>query len=125
SKSVRNCSLANTPRPRLLLMPDQVSESAQKRLDAIVFRNFYCSHISIKQCRAGRNAKSDPWVTILRDRALMENPHFEDDAQDWHVISVEEFDQELYDPDSMAPLRVYLYQPSPMWKTISLQHVKC
>lgn len=102
-------------------MPDQVSESAQKRLDAIVFRNFYCSHISIKQCRAGRNAKvgaaatnrpggsatleSDPWVTILRDRALMENPHFEDDAQDWHVISVEEFDQELYDPDSMAPLR--------------------
>lgn len=45
------------------------------------------------------------WVTILRDRALMEDPHHEDDAQCWHVITVDEFDRDAYDAESTAPLR--------------------
>lgn len=97
----------------------QVSESARTRLGAIIFRNYYCSHITIKQrwesngnigaaatCGGiGGTVESDPWVTVLRDRALMTDPHFEDDAQDWHVITVEEFDQGKYDADSTAQLR--------------------
>lgn len=47
----------------------------------------------------------EPWVTILRDRALMEDPHHEDDAQFWHVITTDEFDREAYDAESAAPLR--------------------
>ncbi|CAM9108588.1 unnamed protein product [Hapterophycus canaliculatus] len=98
------------------------------RLDAIVFRNFYCSHITIK--RRQQHAKTaagidrDPWVTILRDRPLMEDPHHEDDAQYWHVVRAEEFDQEEFDPQSTAPLRIYLHQSSPMWRKIGLHHVK-
>ncbi|CAN0069546.1 unnamed protein product [Ascophyllum nodosum] len=99
------------------------------RLDAIVFRNFYCSHITIKQHKQiegapGVGKEAWVWATILRDRPVMEDPHHEDDAQYWHVVAVEEFSQE-YDADSAAPLRIYLYQPSPMWKTFALQHVKC
>lgn len=47
----------------------------------------------------------DPWVTILRNRPLMEDPHYEDDAQFWHVITTEEFDQEEQDAESTEPLR--------------------
>lgn len=152
-----------------------------------MFRNFYCSHITIKQRRqrfdpemavtstsaAGSGMDGDPWVTILRDRPLMENPHHEDDAQYWHVVTADELDREEYDSESTAPLRsaslayssdtscsyrvlltlspqgcsavhsapppstfssrvsavrsigrIHLYQPSPMWKTIGLHHVK-
>lgn len=89
-----------------------------------MFRNFYCSHISIKQRRdfdiageAERGAnysaardnssgiESEPWVTVLRDRAIMEDPHYEADAQDWNIVSTEEFDSEQYDASSTAPLR--------------------
>lgn len=93
----------------------QNNDTARRRLSAIVFRNFYCSHISVKQRRDPSVGTSfgtvrgiidiDPWVTVLRDRALMEDPHFENDAQDWHVLTVEEFDQEQYDTTSTAPLR--------------------
>lgn len=49
----------------------------------------------------------DPWVTILRDRPLMEDPHYEDDAQFWHVVTTEEFDQEEQDAESTEPLRCH------------------
>lgn len=35
----------------------------------------------------------------------MENPHHEDDAQYWHVVTADEFDREEYDAESTAPLR--------------------
>lgn len=148
-----------------------------RRLDAIVFRNFYCSHITIKRRRQLSNTAAttavddgtheDPWVTILRDRPLMDSPHHEDDAQYWHVVTADEFDRKEYDPESTNPLRlaivrfnsemqpwgygrfrpsycstamklgvclnarpllafgrIYLYQSSPMWKTIGLHHMK-
>lgn len=88
-----------------------------RRLDAIVFRNFYCSHITIKRRQhhanlatgAGGGTDADPWVTILQDRPLMEDPHHEDDAQYWHVVRAEEFDQEEFDSQSTAPLRSVLH----------------
>lgn len=86
---------------------------AGRRLDAIVFRNFYCSHITIKRrqqnfntaAATGGGKDGDPWVTILRDRPLMEDPHHEDDAQYWHVVTADEFDRDEFDPESIAPLR--------------------
>lgn len=86
-----------------------------RRFDAIVFRNFYCSHITIKQRRqrfdtataADCGKDGDPWLTILRDRPLMEDPHHEDDAQYWHVVRSEEFDPEEYDAESTAPIRYH------------------
>lgn len=78
-------------------------------LDALVFRNFYCSHITIKQRRqldgtSGVENEAGAWSTVLLDRPLMEDPHHEDDAQHWHVIAVDEFSKE-YDADSPSPLR--------------------
>ncbi|CAM9447427.1 unnamed protein product [Laminaria digitata] len=100
--------------------------SSPRRFDAIVFRNFYCSHITIKRRRPRRQQQlldgaktqteksgvtsiidDDPWVTILRDRPLMEDPHYEDDAQFWHVVTADEFDQDEHDFESTEPLRCH------------------
>ncbi|CAM9581237.1 unnamed protein product [Choristocarpus tenellus] len=111
-------------------MPDreEVSKKVPRSLTAIVFRNHYCSHISVKQRRGGVTARDanlgascghmkrqddesgvggveETWVTVLRNRSLMEDPHYEGDAQDWHIIGVEEFDELQYNPESKAPLR--------------------
>ncbi|CAM9153738.1 unnamed protein product [Ectocarpus sp. 4 AP-2014] len=129
-------SRQTTPCPTYFEVSFLESKSPRKparRLDALVFRNFYCSHITIKQRRqrfdtataADCGKDGDPWLTILRDRPLMEDPHHEDDAQYWHVVKSEEFDPEEYDAESTAPIsRIYLYQSSPMWKTFGLHHVK-
>ena len=37
----------------------------------------------------------------------MEDPHYEDDAQFWHVVTTEEFDQEEQDAESAEPLRCH------------------
>jgi hypothetical protein len=29
------------------------------------------------------------WKTILKNYTLMENPHYETDAQNWHIIGTE------------------------------------
>ena len=29
------------------------------------------------------------WKTILKNYSLMENPHYETDAQNWHIIGTE------------------------------------
>ena len=70
-------------------------------LDALVFRNFYCSHITIKQ---RQQLEAEDWSTILLDRPLMEDTHQEDDAQHWHVIATDEFNKN-YDADLASPLR--------------------
>ena len=65
----------------------------------IVFQNFYTSTITIKQFIPSsgqissvtrddlRNEKQ--WVTILKDYQLMLNAHYENDAQNYHIIGVE------------------------------------
>lgn len=77
-----------------------------------MFRNFFCSHISIKQRRpvhglgaSSRGFDDNEWVTVLRTRALMKDPHYEDDGQHWHVLAAKDLDQDLYDADSSQPLR--------------------
>ena len=65
----------------------------------IVFQNFYTNQITIKQFipESGpissvtkedlQNEKQ--WVTILKDYQLMRNAHFENDAQNYHIIGIE------------------------------------
>lgn len=90
------------------LCPARRQRGLPPRLDAIVFRNFYCSHITVKQRQFDGQTSGmagDPWVTILRDRPLMKDPHHEDDAQYWHVVTADEFNLEAYDTELTSPLR--------------------
>ena len=58
----------------------------------LVFQNFYCHQITIKQfCGKSSNDMKDDkmWRTILKNYTLMQNPHYETDAQNWHIIGTE------------------------------------
>jgi hypothetical protein len=104
---------------------------------AFIFQNFYCSHISIKQLQQRSQSSSSSscseslhrneqqqWVTVLPPYALMASPHYEDDAQHWHVLPVSALTA-AFDAASAAPLRVFLHQPSPLWDSMELRHFKC
>ena len=65
----------------------------------ITLQNFYTHAISIKQFlpsggSAAAASKEDMkdeknWTTILKNYRLMQDAHYENDAQKWHIIGVE------------------------------------
>ena len=64
----------------------------------ITLQNFYTHAITIKQFISPNGANANPreemkddknWVSILKNYNLMANAHFENDAQNWHIIGVE------------------------------------
>ena len=55
-------------------------------LSYIMFQNFYTYSITIRQLFGEKGAKDAKWKTVLRNYKLMKNPHFEGDAQNWHII---------------------------------------
>ena len=63
----------------------------------LTFQNFYTHMITIKQFippSAGANGREEMkneknWVSVLKNYQIMRNAHFENDAQNWHIIGVE------------------------------------
>ncbi|GMH50652.1 hypothetical protein TrRE_jg2371 [Triparma retinervis] len=53
----------------------------------------------------------------------MSDVHCEREALISHTITISEFDSSHYESGSDAPLRIYLEQPSPLWKTYSLENI--
>eukprot|EP00455_Lapot_gusevi_P006126 TRINITY_DN12618_c0_g1_i2.p1 TRINITY_DN12618_c0_g1~~TRINITY_DN12618_c0_g1_i2.p1 ORF type:complete len:211 (+),score=3.78 TRINITY_DN12618_c0_g1_i2:92-634(+) len=99
----------------------QIAFSSPIQLSHITFRNYYCASISVKQLQ--RVNEKRVWRTILK-KPLMEDPHYEDDAQNYHVIHSSQFNQK-YSPDDVIALRFYLVQPSPNWRSFGLRDVVC
>lgn len=58
-----------------------------ERLSRIVFRNYYCASITLMQ-DVGEEGEVQ-WEAIL-ERRLMQDPHYEGDAQDYHCLFVDE-----------------------------------
>ena len=99
-------------------LEDGAAATSPRPMWAIAFRNYYCDHITVKQKRGVE------WDVVLDRRRLMSSPHHEGDAQYWHVIRASELSAP-FSPTLRATLRFYLHQPSPLWKRIELQHLKC
>jgi hypothetical protein len=58
----------------------------------LIFQNFYAHQITIKQFsgKSSTDRKDEAnWKTVLKSYTLMQNPHFESDAQNWHIIGTE------------------------------------
>ena len=91
----------------------------------IVFRNYYCASLVVKQLHPKKESEEKSrWRTIVKERKLMVDPHFEDFAQSWHTIHAEEF-TDAYDPKLQTPLRFYISQPSPHWRRFELRELAC
>mmetsp|Transcript_34722 Transcript_34722/g.45908 ORF Transcript_34722/g.45908 Transcript_34722/m.45908 type:complete len:238 (+) Transcript_34722:42-755(+) len=123
------------------------ANSGRYTFAGLTFQNYFCAHISIKQLQKTpkKGAESpgssldnsgnlkqlaeddggngNQWITILPYRHLMKNAHHETDAQNWHAITVEEFNSN-YKANNL-PLRIYLNQPSPLWLKVDVKEVKC
>ncbi|KAL9641543.1 hypothetical protein ABK040_013464 [Willaertia magna] len=88
------------------------------KLAFIVFRNYYCSHITIKH-----QTKSGTFVTLLSNYKLMQNPNFENDSQDYHRINCATVFNKNFNKDLLfTNLRFFYYQPSPNWKSFQLKN---
>jgi hypothetical protein len=117
-------------------------------LSSISFRNYYVYAVTIKQlCRIPRslhdafsppNPTSSPkdplaappgmyWKTVLQNRPLMQDPHSERDSQGFVTIDASEFSQDPLAPaensPQLPPLRIFLLQPSPLWKAFELKGI--
>jgi hypothetical protein len=90
------------------------------QLRYIVFRNYYCAALTVKHRPEG----STTWHTLVHDYTMMQDPHSEDDAQEWHTVVLPRTDhrQALL---AVSNLRFYLNQPSPNWRHFGLKDIKC
>eukprot|EP00753_Platysulcus_tardus_P010145 PLAT2504.3.p1 GENE.PLAT2504.3~~PLAT2504.3.p1 ORF type:complete len:336 (+),score=100.23 PLAT2504.3:102-1109(+) len=108
------------PSSRRRMAPSHIDVVVQPNGDAplafIRFRNRYCASLSVAEEEA-----PDRWRLLLSRWPLMDNPHYEGDAQRWHVLPVSAFVRQpgaLRGP--VLKLRFLLHQPSPLWRKFSL-----
>lgn len=120
-----------------------------KDFGCLVFRNNYAASVSVEQLlksrpetgvegeaslapssrqrRRGSSSGADT-VVLLPRLALMRHAHFEDDAQAWHVIYAQQFEQPLVDEEPFDTpsiiLRLRLNQPSPNWRVVGVSRVQ-
>jgi hypothetical protein len=113
-----------TPKVKQGLVPCdfyiEVTLPAGCRLSMILLQNHYTSSISIKQ----RLDSPTKFVTVLKDYRLMTFPHFENDAQNWHIIPVTQFNSK-FNQLQCKVVRVYLKQLSPNWVDYNIKNIKC
>ena len=58
--------------------------SPPEEFSSIQFQNYYSASITVSQ---ELQDKPGEWQQLVCRRQLMEDPHFEHDAQDWHMLS--------------------------------------
>lgn len=87
------------------------------------FRNYYCASLIIKQMYKDEASGKERWRTVLSERKLMQDPHYEDDAQAWHTVHIDDFNKNNYISDVNFPFRFYVAQPSPHWRRYELREV--
>ena len=93
----------------------------------IIFQNFYVFTITVKQYKGEDDSraemdKPENWKTVLANYKLMKNAHFEGDAQNWHIIGTELFNDK-FDTNCLSTLRIYMNSPSPSWLDFSLKNI--
>ncbi len=54
----------------------------------------------------------------------MQDPHLEDDAQLYHALDTSQFNAN-FDPNACRKLRIYIYQPSQLWRSLDLRKITC
>ncbi|KAM9700100.1 nicolin-1 isoform 1-T2 [Menidia menidia] len=91
-------------------------------IEEIRFKNYYTASVSVRLLRRGPGPEAPPrWAPALRDLPLMDNPHTEGGAQDYHCIHRTQMQVE---PDQVVSVRLILRQPSSAWLAFSLEDIR-
>ena len=53
----------------------------------------------------------------------MKNAHYETDAQNWHIVGTELFNDKFH-RKGIRVMRIYLHQPSPVWLDYNIRSVQ-
>ena len=101
-------------------------DPATMSLAYLQFQNHFCASIVIDQLVAEHGGSgsgaSGEWRTVLPRRALMRDPHSEEDAHVWEVVSASDFDSPEWSTSGQPQvLRIFVEQPSPAWRNYKLR----
>jgi hypothetical protein len=102
----------------------------------ITFRNFYASHISVRQLversssdRNGSGRLRDAagrrvWTTVLHRLSLMQRPHNEEEAQLSWCVPVKQLNERFDAACTTRVLRIDCFQCSPNWIAVGVRDVQ-
>jgi hypothetical protein len=109
-------------------LTQEVFFSPPVRLRGLAFQNYYAAAVSVhvrgRAPPGDPDAQSSSWHLALGPLQLMADPHFEDDAQEWHSVDLAA--PQLAPPeilDSVHAMRLTYTQPSPSWADFGARHV--
>ena len=88
----------------------------------IAFENYYSATVSIHSAEVNASTKKVRWVPVISRWQLMADCHAEDDAQAWHRLHASGFEPG-FDPTRVLRLRIHMQQPSPSWRSHTLNHL--
>ena len=128
-----------TQQKRPCVIYQEIRFAEPVNIEFITFRNFYCAFVTIHKLNDNHAVNGgDEWITILSKYQLMKNGHYENDAQNSHIIHHSQF---IIDSDSdeneeenqavrcntekTSALRFYLIQPSSNWTSFGLRDLMC
>eukprot|EP01083_Nonionella_stella_P303731 1052511_1 len=120
--------LTQKQRPCVIYQEIRFAEAIN--IEFITFRNFYCAFVTIHKYNDHQKNGKNEWIPILCKYKLMSNGHFENDAQNSHIIHNSQFvsndcasDHE--EQHRTSALRFYLIQPSSNWSSFGLRDLMC
>jgi len=100
--------------------------AAPAPLAHLEFRNYYAATVAVEAQLHGarsRDAEGEPaWQPLVPPVALMADPHCEADAQRWRRLCLT---PDGAPTEPCVALRITLTQPSPCWRTVRLDELKC
>ena len=88
----------------------------------IAFENYYSATVSVHSAEVNPSTNKVRWVPVISRWQLMADCHTEDDAQAWHRLHVSAFEPG-FDPTRVLRLRIHMQQPSPSWRSHTLNHL--
>ena len=88
----------------------------------IAFENYYSATVSVHSAEVNPSTNKVRWVPVISRWQLMADCHTEDDAQAWHRLHASAFEPG-FDPTRVLRLRIHMQQPSPSWRSHTLNHL--
>ncbi|OQR88458.1 hypothetical protein THRCLA_10310 [Thraustotheca clavata] len=90
-------------------------------LSHISFGNYYAATLQIDQI-VGMEGRQEKVDTVLNQHQLMNHVHYEDDAQNCHILTIDQM--ENLDRGRVCGLVFYITQPSLLWEKWELRQLR-
>lgn len=98
--------------------------SPPARLRGLVFQNYYSASVAVHVRGRKEPGENATWHVALEVTQLMDDAHFEDDAQEWHSFDLTAPQRAAADVlDAVHAIRLTYFQPSPAWADFGVRRL--